>query len=90
MIQRMKSDDWGHLFSGLFHGEGGLTFLNSPNSVENFSQHISLFTPLYASNFIFNQVDIEARQNAPPYSANCLYSLECIPYGLRAPPVSIA
>lgn len=84
-----ESDDWSRLFSGIHHGAEGLTFLSSHSFTAKFSKQIPQFTALHVSNFIFKQVIIEVRQNAPPYIADCYNSLIFLPCGLRAPPVSI-
>lgn len=84
-----KSDDWSHLFSGIQHGDEGLAFLTSHSTTDKFSKQIPQFTALHVSNFIFKQVIIEIRQNAPPYIADYYNSRIFLPCGLRAPPVSI-
>lgn len=83
------SDDWTHLFSGIQHGAEGLTFLKSQNTINSLSKHIPQFTVLHTSNFIFQQVIIEVRQNAPPNAPVYYNSQIFLPCGLRAPPISI-
>lgn len=83
------SDDWIHLFSGIQHGAEGLTFLTSHISTNNISKHIPQFTALHTSNFIFQQVIIDVRQNAPPNAPVYYHSQIFLPCGLRAPPISI-
>jgi hypothetical protein len=83
-----ESDDWSHLFTGIQHGAEGLTFLTSHNSTVKSSIQIPQFTALHVSNFNFQQIIIEVRQNAPPYIADYYNSRIFLPCGLRAPPVS--
>jgi hypothetical protein len=84
-----ESDDWEHLFSGIQHGAEGLTFLTSHSSSDKVSKQIPQPTALHTSNFIFQQVIIKIWQNAPPYIADYYNSQNFLPFGLRAPPVSI-
>jgi hypothetical protein len=84
-----ESNDWSHLFSGIQHGEEGLTFLTSHSFIDKFSKQVTQLTAIHVSNIIFNQVIIEVRQNAPPYIADYYNSRIFFPCGLRAPPISI-
>jgi len=84
-----ERDDWSHLFSGIQHGSDGLTFLTSHSSTDNLSKQIPQFTAIQVSNFVLQQIIVEVRQNAPPYIAKYYNSQNFLPYGLRAPPISI-
>lgn len=83
------SNDWSDLFAGIHHGAEGLSFLVSRDSADSFSKLGHLDTALHALDFVFNQVVIELRQKAPPYIPDDYNSLDFLPSGLRAPPVSI-
>lgn len=84
-----ERDDWSHLFSEIQHGSDGLTFLTSHSSTDNLSKQIPQFTAIQVSKFVLQQIIVEVRQNAPPYIAKYYNSQNFLPYGLRAPPISI-
>lgn len=84
-----ENNDWSHLFSRINHGAEGLIFLTSHVFTNKFSKQIAQFSVLHVSNFIFKQVIIEVRQNVPPYIADYCNSHSFLPFGLRAPPVTI-
>lgn len=83
-----ENDGWTNLFSGIQHGAEGLTFLTSHGS-DNLTKQIPQFNALHISNFIFQRVIVEGRQNAPPYVSNYYNSQNFLPSGLRAPPFFI-
>lgn len=84
-----EGKDWSHLFAGIHHGAEGLSFLVSHDSADSFSKLGYQVTGVHTPDFVFNQVEIAVRRNAPPYIPDYYNSFDFLPSGLRAPPISI-
>ncbi len=81
--------DFGHLFSHFQHGQNGVDFLSTHHFANSLSKQLSPSAAVLTEVFVFQNSAEFVRQNSPPYKSKYRNLQNFLPYGLRAPPVSI-
>lgn len=84
-----EETDFGHLFSNFQHGENGVTFLSSHHLANTLSKQLSPLIAALQDVYVFQNIAVCIRQNAPPYISDYYSSQNFLPSGLRAPPFFI-
>lgn len=84
-----EESDLGDLFSNFQHGVNGITFLISHHLNNTIEKQLPPSSAFLTEVIVYQNFVEFARQNSPPYKDVDQNSLCLLPYGMRAPPVSI-